>query len=96
MFGVICETELLLFHAFLEFRVISYLDVFTLNLLGPSKLVKALTEEYSVRYDNPIERITDLLRKSVKVKSKDFINEHLRSIIISEIVVISTPKVTEW
>jgi len=67
MFGVVVQTELLAKLTFLPLRLFLNLDVFGLELFAPAELIKALTEEHCVGYNDLVEVIIDLLRDPMKI-----------------------------
>lgn len=91
VFSVIHEAELLGLYLLLQSRVILKLDILTFNFLLPSDFVQTLSEKNSVHENGFVKSFVHFLGKSEKIKSEYFINEHVLSIIFSEIVVISLP-----
>lgn len=92
MLSIVAQTELLSLHLLLHLLVLFNLDAFGFNLLLPSDLIKALSEENYVHKHCFIEAFVHLLRDSEKVKSKDLIDKHLLAFWIAQVIVVALPR----
>lgn len=61
MLGIVREAELLFLHAFFQPRFFLDLEIFALNFLRPSELIKAFSEQDCVGQNGAVELFVDLL-----------------------------------
>ena len=91
MLGVVHRAEQLSLDVLLEFHVRLKLDAFALDLLAPSVLVEALSEEDDVGQDNFIVIFIDPIRHSIEIQCENFVNKHILSVPIGKAIVVSLP-----
>ena len=91
MLSVVHKAELLGLNFKLELWVVVQLDAFGFNLLAPAILVQALSEEDNVGKYRLVVVLVNAVAHPVKIESKDLINQHLLTILVGELVVVSLP-----
>jgi hypothetical protein len=89
--GVVGEAILLSVHHLLKGRILFRLEALALDFLGPSDFVQAFSEEDGVHDNCFVEDIVDLQRDSVQVIGEDFVDMHVLSFAVREVIVISLP-----
>jgi len=72
--SVINQTELFVLYVSLHVWIVFKSDTFALDSLGPSVLIKALSEEDDVSQYNLVIVLVNAVAHSVEVQCKDFIN----------------------
>lgn len=95
VFGVVVHAEVALLLSncrirLLLFTISARVLVVALGLLLPAELIQALSEENDVRkHGFGVELLFYLLGNSIKVVSKDLVDTHIRSIVLSKILIVS-------
>ena len=91
MLSVIDKAELLCLDVYLQDWVVLKSYAFALNLLSPSVLIEAFSEEDNVGHHRLVVSMVDSVTHSVQVKCEDFINQHFVSVLVSKVIIISLP-----
>jgi len=81
MFSIVNEAELFGLNVHFELWIILKSDALAFDLLSPSILVKALSEEDNICEHNFVVELIDSIAHSVKIKSKDLVNQHFLAIL---------------
>ena len=91
MFSVINQTKLFCFDIQLQLRVGIESNAFAFDLLSPTVLVEAFSEEDYVGHHSLVVILVDSIAHAVEIQSEYFIYKHLLSILISKVVIIALP-----
>lgn len=67
VFSIVYQAELLGLHFLAKILIFLYLDTLRFNLLLPSDLVQALSEEYHIHKDYLVEVLVDFNGDPVKI-----------------------------
>lgn len=91
MLGVVNQTKFFVLNVQLQLWIVVESDSLAFDLLAPSILIEALSEEDNVSHHSLIVILVDPVAHAIQVQCKDFVDQHFLSILVSKVVVIALP-----
>jgi len=93
VFSIIHRSKLFGAGSLGKLRIIVNIAILTLNKLLPSNIIEALAEEDDISQQDLVEHLIDLTRSPEKVERENFINQHVNTIVICQVVIATFPRV---